>query len=102
MMRARSRERTRRRGTRWRNNRAGPFKRVKLWSWCRSCGGPTQDVGSVEDGGAQWRCHACAAWAQILRPGVMPMVTVTSSDAPQVILRRFSSVWLLRTARIRW
>ena len=42
-----------------------------LWAWCGYCGGPTQDVGYVEDGGAQWLCHACAAWAQILRPGVV-------------------------------
>src|ERR1051326_4754631 len=42
-----------------------------LWSWCSYCGGPTQDVAYVEDGGAQWLCHACAEWAQILRPGVV-------------------------------
>jgi hypothetical protein len=42
-----------------------------LWSWCGYCGRPTQDVGSVEDGGAQWRCHPWAEWAQILRPGVV-------------------------------
>ena len=42
-----------------------------LWSWCGYCGGPTQDVSYVEDGGAQWLCHPCAEWAQILRPGVV-------------------------------
>jgi len=44
---------------------------VALWSWCGYCGGPTQDIGYVEDGGAQWLCHPCAEWAQILRPGVV-------------------------------
>jgi hypothetical protein len=42
-----------------------------LWSWCGYCGGPTQDIGYVEDGGAQWLCHPCAEWAQLLRPGVV-------------------------------
>jgi hypothetical protein len=44
---------------------------VALWSWCGSCGGPTQDIGSVDEEGAQWLCHPCAAWAHILRPGVV-------------------------------